>query len=713
MNEKEIDELVSQLTLEEKIKMIHGAGLFRTEGVKEKNIPPLYFSDGPLGVRTEFPDASWIPYGYTDDFVSYLPCGTALASTWNPDLAYKCGSVLGEEARGRGKDMILGPGINIMRSPLCGRNFEYMSEDPYLVSKICVPYIKGVQENDVSVCVKHFALNNQETERLEVNVEVSDRALYEIYLPAFKAAIEEGDAYALMCAYNRWEGLHCSANKRLLTQILKSDWHFDGVVVSDWGAVHDAKSAAEAGLDIDMNVTYSFDEYCFAQPLLKEVKAGHVSESVIDDKIKRILRLMDKVHIFSSSRKEGSYNNPEHQARALEIARESVILLKNDELNGKKILPLNKAQIKTIAVIGENADVLQSHAGGSAEIKSLYEITPLLGIAMEAGGNIKVKYEKGYSPDPAKSEELRNKALKLARECDAVIYVGGCAHYNPKFQMGTNAIGVTKDDEPCRIDSEGFDRDDMTLPYGQDELLCSLLKERPDTVTVIFSGNAVDMTKWIDSASALIATTYNGMEGGRALAEVIFGKTNPSGKLSYTIPRQLLDCPAHCLGDFPGDIKGDVKTVHYREDIFIGYRYFETYKKDVLFPFGHGLSYTNFEYSDMEVIPVDSERFKIILNVENTGSMAGKETVELYISPLAPACQRSSIELKAFKKVFLEAGERKRIVLELSKKDFARFDSDYMCWKTDEGAYEIIAASSVRDKRLVKEIFLDGEVYEK
>ncbi|MBE6355268.1 glycoside hydrolase family 3 C-terminal domain-containing protein [Treponema sp.] len=713
MNDKEIREIISELTFEEKIKMIHGAGLFRTEGVERKKIPPLRFSDGPLGVRNEFPDANWVPYGYTDDFVSYLPSGTALASTWNPELSYRCGQVLGEEARGRGKDMILGPGINIMRSPLCGRNFEYMSEDPFLVSKICVPYIKGVQENDVSVCVKHFAVNNQETERLEVNVEVSERALQEIYFPAFKAAVEEGDAYAFMCAYNRWEGLHCSANKRLLTQILKSDWHFDGVVVSDWGSVHDSKGAAEAGLDIDMNVTYDFDNYCFARPLMEEVKSGHVDEKVIDDKVARILRLMDKIHIFSSERKEGCFNTPEHQKAALDIARESVILLKNQNCSGKKILPLNKKEIKTIAVIGENADVLQSHAGGSAEIKSLYEITPLLGITMAAGGNIRVKYERGYSPDSSKADDLRASALKLAQECDAVIYVGGCAHYNPKFQMGTNAIGVSKDDEPCRIDSEGFDRDDLTLPYGQDVLLCELLKLRPDTVTVIFSGNAVDMSRWINSTAALIQTTYNGMEGGRALAEVIFGKVNPSGKLPYTIPKRLSDCPAHSAGDFPGDVTGDIKTVHYREGIFVGYRYFETFRKESEFCFGHGLSYTDFEYSDLNVIQMDSQRIKAVLNVKNTGARYGKETVQIYLSPVNPKTERSIKELKAFKKIELEAGETKRVVFEIHKKDFARFDENRQCWITDSGKYEIMAGSSVKDIRLKSSVELSEGFYEK
>jgi len=447
--ENKIEEIIKCLTLQEKIGMIHGAGLFRTEGVERLGIKPLKMADGPMGVRNEFPDGSWVPYGYSDDYVSYLPCNTALASTWNRELAYKEGYVLGNEARGRGKDIILAPGINIIRSPLCGRNFEYMSEDPYLTREMAVPYVKGVQENDVAVCVKHFAVNNQETERLNVDVVVSDRALREIYFPAFEAVVKEGDAYAIMAAYNKLWDQYCGHNPKLLQDILRDEWGFDGVVVSDWSGVHDTKEAAEAGMDIEMSVTYNFDDYFFASPMIHAVEKGIVSEEIIDDKIRNILNLMYKLNMFSEDRKKGEYNSYENRKKALEIARESIILLKNED----NILPLKEKELKKIAVIGENADIRHSAGGGSAEIKALYEITPLLGLKMKLGGNTEVKYARGYTYNEDEREEMLKAAIELAKNSDAVIFVGGLKHTNENFELYQNALHSIKEDDVVNIDS--------------------------------------------------------------------------------------------------------------------------------------------------------------------------------------------------------------------------------------------------------------------
>jgi len=698
--EEKIEEIIAQLTIEEKAAMCHGNGLFRTEGVKRLNIPPIKMSDGPMGVRNEFPDDSWVPIGYSDDYVTYLPCSLALASTWNKDLAYKSGQVLGNEARGRGKDIILGPGINIIRSPLCGRNFEYMSEDPYLTGEMAVPFIKGVQEdNDVSVCVKHFAVNNQETERLNVEAIVDERTLREIYLPAFEQAVREGNAYSMMSAYNKLYGYHCSHNKELLEGILKEEWGFDGIVVSDWGAIHDTELAANAGMDIEMNVTYNFDDYFFATPLIKAVKEGRVKEEVVDEKIRRILRLMYKLNIFSEDRKRGTYNAPEHRQLTLDVARESIVLLKNE----KNILPLKDSKIKTLAVIGENANIAHSNGGGSAEIKSLYEITPLLGFNMRLGGETEVKYAKGYSADSSIKEQLINEAVELAKTSDAVIIVGGLKHTAEDLQLENNALSVTKDEEiKRRIDSEGYDKTDLNLPYEQDELIKRVLDVNKNAVVVMLSGAPIDMSEWADEANAVVQTWYNGMEGGRALAEVIFGDVNPSGKLTATFPRKLEDSPAHKLGEFPGG-----ETINYGEGIFVGYRYFSTYDVNPLFAFGHGLSYTEFKYDDLEISTNEkSDDIDILVKfkVTNVGEVDGAEVPQVYVSDIEASVERPKIELKGFNKINLKAGETREVEIKLNKKALAFYNLEDKKWTVEPGKFNILVGSSAQDIRLEKDI---------
>ena len=485
VNEEKIEDIIKSLTLEEKSAMIHGAGFFRTAAVERLGIPALHMSDGPMGVRHEFPDDSWIPVGNSDDYVTYLPSNSALACTWNKQLAYEEGNILGKEARGRGKDVILAPGINIMRSPLGGRNFEYFSEDPFLAAEMAVPFIKGVQENDVAACVKHFALNSQETERLNVEVEVDERTVREIYLPAFEAAVKDGNSYSIMSAYNMIWGYHCSHSKWLLRELLQDEWGYDGVIISDWGAIHDTKMAAEAGMDIEMSVTDNFNDYYFANPLIEAVKEGVISEELVDEKIRKILKMMYRIDMFSDDRKYGDYNAFSSREKTLDIARESIVLLKNDE----NILPLNKKKIKKLAVIGQNANIRHSEGGGSAEIKALYEVTPLMGIKMLVGGNTEVRYCQGYTHEKEKRESLIDEAVKMAQECDEVIFVGGLKHTMENFELWQNALNSSREEGmKVNIDSEGADKEDMSLPYEQDELIKRLLEVNPNTIIVMTNG---------------------------------------------------------------------------------------------------------------------------------------------------------------------------------------------------------------------------------
>ena len=688
INYEKIEEIVSELRLEEKVAMVHAAGLFRSGNVERLGIPSLYMSDGPMGVRNEFPNASWVPVGNSDDYVTYLPSISALACTWNRELAYEEGNVLGKEARGRGKDIILAPGINIVRSPLGGRNFEYMSEDPYLTAQLAVPYIKGVQENDVAACVKHFAVNSQETERLNVDVVIDERAVREIYLPAFEAAVKEGNSYSIMSAYNKLWGLHCSHNKWLLRDVLEKEWGYDGVLVSDWSAISNTKLAAEAGMDIEMSVTDNFDEYFFANPLIKAVKEGEVKEELIDEKVRKILKLMYRLNIFSEDRKSGEYNSSESRQKTLDIAREAVVLLKNEE----NVLPLSK-KVKKVAVIGENANIRHSEGGGSAEVKSLYEVTPLMGIKMLLGGNAEVSYAKGYTHDLNERESVKEEAIELAKNSDIVIFVGGLKHTKEDFSLFQNALHSSKEENMViNIDSEGNDKTDMKLPYKQDEIINSLLEVNPNTVVVITAGSPVDMSSWVNNCKALVNVSYNGMEGGRALAEVLFGDVNPSGKLTVTIPKKLEDSPSHSIGEFPGGEK-----VRYDEGIFVGYRYFVSNDVEPQFAFGHGLSYTEFKYEDIRVNVIeerDEINTEVSFNLTNIGDRKGAEIAQLYVKDVESSLKRPTLELKGFEKVSLLPGESKRETIKLDKKAFAFYSEDEKSWIVEPGKFNILVGSS-------------------
>jgi len=517
---EKVEKILSELTLEEKISMLHGNSKFTIAGVERLGIPEWKMSDGPHGVREEINRHDWEPAGLDTDFSTYLPAGTALAATWNPDLAYKFGTVLGREARGRGKDIILGPGINIHRTPVGGRNFEYMSEDPYLITRMTVPYIKGVQEQDVAACLKHFALNNQEFERFRVNVIVDERALREIYLPGFEAAVKEGEVLTVMSAYNKFRGKWCSENPYLLTDILKNEWGFEGVVISDWDGTHSTLDAALAGLDIEMGTNKEdYDEYYFANQLKEAVEEGKVKLNIIDDKVRRILTAMFKSKVFDSSRSSGEFASERNFALARKVAEESVVLLKNQN----NILPLAEDQIKNIAVIGENAIAKHAAGGGSSGIKTKYEITPLEGLTARLKNKVEISFAQGYKTtttfdwaagvedtsevDAAFKINLRNEAVDIAKEADYVIMFMGLNHH---------------------FDMESVDLKSMQLPYEQDELIKEVLKVNEKVIIVLIGGTSIDMSNWVKEVPAILQGWYAGSEAGNVFSDILFGDINPS-----------------------------------------------------------------------------------------------------------------------------------------------------------------------------------------
>lgn len=696
-------ELLGELTLEEKIGMLHGAGLFETAPVERLGIPALRMSDGPMGVRREFERDAWTPAGHNDDYVSYLPCNSAIAATWNRERAYECGQVLGEEARGRGKDVILAPGINIKRSPLCGRNFEYMSEDPYLTGAQALPLIRGIQRSDVAACVKHYVLNNQERNRLYVNVEVDERALREIYLSAFHTVTGEDGALSLMGAYNLVRGSRCCENPYLLNTILRDEWDWDGVVVSDWGGILRTRESAEAEIDVEMSIYSNFDDYCFARPLLEAVRAGEIREEVIDRKVYRILCLMSALHMLGGQRQRGCCNTKAHQEIALQTARESAVLLRNEG----QLLPLSPDKVKRLLVIGDNAVRMHAPGGGSAEIKALYEIPPILGLRNLLGGETEITYVPGYYvPDNSDQQEnwqedslqeregktaaaeqilpetermrkaLREEAVALAAQYEYVLYVGGLNH---------------------SYDMEDQDRRDMQLPYGQDALINALLDVNPNMVIVMISGSPVETWRWNDRAKAILWQWYAGMEGGTAIAEILFGRVNPSGRLPETFPVTHTDCSAHCVGEF-----GRKDEVHYREGIYVGYRYYEREQVPVQYPFGHGLSYTEFAYGTCHVrCGADEQAGQVTIEIpiRNVGEMAGQEVVQLYLSKGDSAVDRPHKELKGYCKIALEPQEEQTVTFTITARELMYYDETMGDMVVEKGPYQVEIGASSADIR--------------
>lgn len=692
--EQKIDSLITRMTLEEKVSMIHASSSFTSGAVPRLGIPEWTMSDGPHGVRKEH-GRGWTGSESPEYHATYLPVGVSLASTWNPELGYAFGKVLGEEARYRGKDVILGPGINILRTPLNGRNFEYLSEDPYLVSKMVVGYIKGVQDQDVAACVKHYLANNQEIDRNTVSVEMSERTLREIYLPGFAAAVKEGGVYTLMGAYNKFRGQYCTHHEYLINTVLKEELGFEGAVISDWGAVHNTMEALKFGTDVEMGTDLAqgpvkdYGKFFMGDTVISLVRSGLVEESLIDDKVRRILRVMYQTKIMGGGdRGIGSFNTPEHQAAALKIAEEAIVLLKNDG----NLLPLSKTNMKNVAIIGANATRKHSGAGGSSQVNAKYEITPMQGIEKILFENVKVTYARGYevAKEGKANASMIKEAVEAARAADASILVCGWIHGYIDLWEG-NAY-----------DAESVDKPNMFLPFGQDELIDAVLKANPNTVIVIMGGGPVDMSKWERKAKAILFAGYPGMEGGNAVARIIFGDVNPSGKLTMTFPKKLEDSPAHALGEYPG--KDNV--VHYNEGILVGYRYFDTRKVEPQFPFGHGLSYTSFLYENLQLVKGDNQSATATVTVRNTGSRPGAEVVQLYVKDLECSVERPDKELKGFQKVMLQPGESKDIIITLPVDAFRFFDEKKMGWVLEPGKFQIMAGSSSRDIRLTREIEL-------
>jgi beta-glucosidase len=667
-----VNDLLARLTLDEKISLIHADSKFSTAAVPRLGIPERWMSDGPFGVREDISRDSWNEAGHTGDYCTAMPAGICLASTWDPGLANKEGKDIGQEARARGKDIMLGPAVNIYRTPLCGRNFEYFGEDPYLAGQIAVGYIQGEQSQDVSSCVKHFALNNQEFERGTVDVEVDERALREIYLPAFRAAVQEGGVWSVMGAYNQFRGQHCCENDYLLNQILKGEWGFKGLVMSDWGGAHDTRECALNGLDLEMGSSQDYDDYYLAQPYEALLKSGDLPMDGLDDKVRRNLRVMFATHVFDFDRAAGSLDTPAHQAVSRLVAEEGIVLLKNNGL-----LPLDTSRIKTIAVIGDNATRLQCHEGGSSRLKALYEVTPLQGLVKRAGDDVNIIYSRGY--DTNGSPDLAQRAVAAAKIADVVIYIGGLSK------------------EPGG-DSEGTDRRDYKLPYGQDALIQKIEAANKKTIVVLL-GTPSEMDTWVGKASAVLQAWYGGMESGNALAEILFGDVNPSGKLPCTIAKKLEDSPAHALRAYPGSDS----VVTYSEGLLVGYRWFDTKKIEPQFPFGFGLSYTTFKYSDLKLISTGSTNGTIVqaqFDIENNGNRPGAEIAELYVHEDRAHLMRPEKELKGFKRVYLQPGERQTVTIPLTETAFGYYDPSQKSWVAQKDNFKILIGSSSADIRL-------------
>lgn len=702
--EERVEDALQRMTLEEKVGVLHAQSKFCSRGVQRLGIPELWTTDGPHGIRPEVLWDEWEQAAWTNDSCVAFPALTALAATWNPALAELYGRSLGEEALYRGKDVVLGPGVNIYRTPLNGRNFEYMGEDPLLASRMVVPYIKGLQSNGVAACVKHYALNNNEVNRHTSNVIVDDRTLYEIYLPAFKAAVTEGGAWSIMGSYNLYQNQHGCHNKRLLCDILRDEWGFDGVVISDWGGTHDTAEAVENGLDLEFGSwtngltngrSNAYDNYYLADPYLKLLREGKADMATLDNKVRNVLRLIFRT-AMKSDKGFGSLCSDEHYAAARRIGAEGIVLLRNKG----NLLPLDPSKPQNILVVGENAVKMMTVGGGSSSLKVQRETSPLDGLRAQAPAGSTVVWERGYVGDPTgeyngvtsgqdlsesrSADRLIADAADAARRADVVIFVGGL----------NKATGQ---------DCEDSDRESLALPYNQDAVIEALVAANPRTVVVNVSGNAVAMP-WADKVPAILQAWFLGSESGNSLADVIFGHVNPSGKLPMTFPVRLYDVAAHAVGEYPGTKRADsdIVDIRYNEGVMVGYRWFDTRKIRPLFAFGHGLSYTTFGYgklsADASKIGPDGA-LTLSVDVTNTGSRAGAETVQLYISDTKASVKRPAKELKNFAKIYLEPGQTKTVTFTVRPSDLAFFDAGAHAWKAEPGEFRAHVGAASDDIR--------------
>jgi beta-glucosidase len=696
--EQRIDDALSRMTLDEKIAVIHAQSKFSSPGVKRLGFPDLWTDDGPHGVRPDVLWDEWEQAGQTNDSCVAFPALTCLAATWNPQLARLYGENLAEEALYRNKHVMLGPGVNIYRTPLGGRNFEYMGEDPWLASRMVVPYIQGLQSKGVAACVKHYALNNDEEYRHQVNVKISDRALHEIYLPAFKAAVQEGGAWSIMGAYNLYQGVHNCHNATMLNKILKKDWGFDGVVISDWGGCHNTDEAIKNGLDLEFGswtngltagASNAYDNYYLALPYKKLIQEGKYSTKELDEKVRRVLRLFYRT-TMNRQKPHGFLCSESHYATALKIAQEGIVLLKND----RNLLPINLQTTKKILVVGENAIKMMTVGGGSSSLKVQKEILPLDGIKARFT-DAQIDYVRGYVGDTVQSyngvtvgrslyetrsqAELTAEAVAKAKEADVVIFVGG----------------LNKSDYQ---DCEGHDRKSYDLPYAQNEVIEAILKVNPRLVYVNISGNGATLP-WIKKVPAVVQAWFIGSEAGEAIASVLAGDVNPSGKLPFTWYASLNQCGAHATGSYPGTWREDYKIIdeEYKEGIYVGYRYTDSKKLKPLFAFGHGLSYTTFKVgkatANKQVMTTDGQ-ISFTVPVTNTGNRAGSETIQLYIAAKQSKVDRPVKELKAFQKVYLQPGETRNVTLTIGSEALSYYDETRHDWCAEPGKYEALIGTA-------------------
>ena len=715
--EQRIDDAIARMTLQEKIRVIHAQSKFSSAGIPRLGFPDFWTDDGPHGVRPDVLWDEWDQAGQTNDSCVAFPALTCLAATWNPDMSLIYGKSLGEEALYRGKDMILGPGVNINRTPLGGRNFEYMGEDPYLASTMVVPYVQGLQSMGVSACVKHYCLNNDEEYRHQVNVVVSDRALHEIYLPAFKAAVEQGKAWAIMGAYNLYKDEHNCHNQYTLNKILKGDWAFDGVVVSDWGGCHDTDQAVKNGLDMEFGswtnglsagTSNAYENYFLATPYIIGIQSGKYTTKELDDKVRRVLRLFFRT-TMNRNRPHGFLCSESHYEAARRIADEGIVLLQN---NGN-ILPIDRNKAKRILVVGENAIKMMTVGGGSSSLKVQREILPLEGLRQRFGNDVVVDYARGYVGDVSgeyngvttgqklkdnRSEsKLIAEAVEKAKNADYVIVVGG----------------LNKSDYQ---DCEGHDRKQYELPYAQNRLIEALAKTTKRLVYVNISGNAVAMP-WKDKVGAIVQAWFIGSEAGNAIADVLMGDANPSGKLPFTWYASLNDCGAHALNTYPGtwrsakdESAGFCKIIdeEYKEGIYVGYRWTDKNNIKPTFAFGHGLSYTTFSMSNLRQSAKEMTRdgkLTFTVTVKNTGSKRGAETVQLYIKDKKSSVDRPVKELKGFKKVWLEPGEQKDVDMTIDNNALAYYDETTGTWKSEDGEFDALVGNA-SDNIMLKSRFM-------
>lgn len=732
----EIDRILEQMTLEEKINMLHGKFMFVSAGVERLGIADLKYSDGPFGIREELQPHSWSPLGLENDRATFFPTGSALAATWSPELAYKCGAGMAREARLRGKDMILGPAINIQRIPTGGRTFEYLSEDPFLSSRLSVGFTKGIQDNGVAACLKHYALNNQENNRGSVDVIIGERALREIYLPPFQAAVEEADAYGVMAAYNKVGGSWCAESNMLLNTILRNDWGFAGLVVSDWGGTHSTVDSITSGLNVEMP-----GKRFFGDALLDAVKAGTVAEELVDQRVREILRVRMAIEpVPEEEANREITSKPPQQKIAYEIASKSIVLLENSG-----ILPLDLSDEPVIAVIGDNAARTMGLGGVGAGVKTLYEVTPLEGLKNRTGEKAKLVYAQGYEPvlntgsgggfgrgfgrkspeeleKEAREKELLKQrlaaeALKAAEDADVVLFFAGDNRW---------------------VETEGSDRRDMMLPSGQDDLIQAIAEVNPNIVTIIVSGAPNDLNIVKPNSKALVLSWFNGTEGGNALADVLIGNISPGGRLPFTIPARLEDSPAYALSNYPqggrdrdvfvGLVEetnpelssqtreqssnrfSDPNTARYSEESLVGYRWFDAQKKPVMYPFGYGITYTSFEYSSPAT---DKARYgkddviRLSIDLANKGNMTADEVVQAYVRRVNPSVEWPDKELKAFSRVALDAGEKKTVTVEIPVENLRYWNESIQDWDYDLCSVELLVGASAEDIRARKRVVLE------